>query len=1224
MSVFDSVTQPTEQEAVQDTYEQAQRSQLQEYLDMPGSHPSIFEQLAKAASLGRTDVPTSEYLDVDPTLAPRGVLGKAGDLISRGQYASAAAMDLMLSERTLGEPGAVLGDAWTAATQEFLAPKRRFSYSDIIRTRAPGFYNKPGGRASTAVLGFIGDVALDPLTYVSLGSAPLARVTMTAATKIGKAGKIAQAGSKLALSKKGTQTLNQVTQRVLDNGIRLTDEGRAAHEIIRKELIGKGYQADDAVAFANRKIKQMGKPALVSDAVTVAEATETAQRRVATMIQRGQWELVDKGGFKFAGKTVVGGKDTRIGAAVDSAAKALRIPETRAVIANTAPAKFLTGVSTQVGEKVAKTSNTIGKIFNRNHGLPDEVIDLEHRWHARIANSERDIKKQTKDIFGDFTREENMEIGKLAIEIDDLDAALRTQAKADLKIGAGSIHRLETGKITVDDYVAERVTDHIEGAVRSGRINDKQRRALAEMKDEFSRLAKLENEAGLLQKIKSNYTPRYYESIKNPAKLIKVRLEARSGLTTFFDRAERRVFDTIEEANAHGFDHVTDASMLYAMRASDSAQVLANQQFNDSLRLLIPDVDQRLTRMGVKPSRALLDTGEEAGDDGLTTIAKRIQAKRDKLGIKALKAEDQDLANIMEHVRFMGEGTYSSTTRSEMNAMLKTYDSTLRWFRGSATVLRTAFGSRNLVSNHFQAFLRAGKDAISFDPRSIIDAMHIMSGKVKGMRTTGVYGRQWTGEELLESTLENNIMRNAALGVEQAPISSIAGSRRFAKSMGREEGFRRMVGRVKKAAGGDGSTGKAADGFAKLFAGTFNFTNVPALLEDYSRVSMYSNLLRNGYSPGQATKAVNDALFDYSAGLSAVEQRLFRRAIPFYSFQRFAVPLVLDLSGRSIANKATAVKAGRALMEVWADIAGEGDATLTPQQRHVLPGYMFDQPSSVSEFDGDMAKFQIFNNFMPVDVMNFAQTNDEGEIDIAKTLKNGALAQLTPFLKVPLETAVDEDFFTGQALGIEETPAGQKVRRNIGDVDPEVVMFNMLSTVLGTVSHFNDVGALSNTAMAPAASASSESFQKVIRGMTPDAATDLFKNLMGWERGIDTRTGKETVYISPYRLHVLSSFLPGIQTSIKAARNDQTARARTVAFFTGIREQEVSIAASAQSKAKHERFKQSQLKSNIRTAQREGRMEAAAKHNIELREWLQNLAEERAAVMAAQPREVSP
>jgi len=66
-------------------------------------------------------------------------------------------------------------------------------------------------------------------------------------------------------------------------------------------------------------------------------------------------------------------------------------------------------------------------------------------------------------------------------------------------------------------------------------------------------------------------------------------------------------------------------------------------------------------------------------------------------------------------------------------------------------------------------------------------------------------------------------------------------------------------------------------------------------VEDTTRLAMFADLLRQGYAATQAGDMVRRALIDYSPNaFSAVEREFFKRAVPFYSFQKGMIPSIAE------------------------------------------------------------------------------------------------------------------------------------------------------------------------------------------------------------------------------------------------------------------------------------------------------------------------------------------
>src|SRR5262245_57053724 len=153
--------------------------------------PDIFGRPLPGEQNGGTDIfgrPTGGGIapTIPPPAAPAeptGIISTALDYLARPGYASAGFTNELLQ-------GGGLGQALSTAGSELVSPTQRLSYSDVIQRNAPEF--AAANPTTTKVLGFLGDVALDPTTYVGAG--------------LGLAGK-----AKLALKLgKGTSTLGEI------------------------------------------------------------------------------------------------------------------------------------------------------------------------------------------------------------------------------------------------------------------------------------------------------------------------------------------------------------------------------------------------------------------------------------------------------------------------------------------------------------------------------------------------------------------------------------------------------------------------------------------------------------------------------------------------------------------------------------------------------------------------------------------------------------------------------------------------------------------------------------------------------------------------------------------------------------------------------------------------------------------------------------------------------
>jgi hypothetical protein len=326
-----------------------------------------------------------------------------------------------------------------------------------------------------------------------------------------------------------------------------------------------------------------------------------------------------------------------------------------------------------------------------------------------------------------------------------------------------------------------------------------------------------------------------------------------------------------------------------------------------------------------------------------------------------------------------------------------------------------------------------------------------------------------------------------------------------------------------------GSDSAAGRGLKKFVAGTFKYTNLPAHIEDFARATGYVNARRMGHLPDDASQLVNKALFDYMHGLSQFEQRWVKRLVPFYSYQRFAIPMMAKVFASTPGRVTNLAKASESFFRVWDKIASNDE--LTQEEREVLPGWLLEQPRAFHGFTQLMqAEFKTFNNYSPLDVMGFVAAHDEG--DERGMLTKFGLAQLTPFVKVPIETMMGRDAFSGRRL--------TDTKRDVGPIDPdEFTMQAAAATMAGITGRPEFIGLVG--ASAAGFNPGSAEFNRKILEVT-----------LGYEEGINKTTGERTAYMSPYRVHLMTSFAPGLNEIFKLSRDDRTPLQKTMYGLFGI------------------------------------------------------------------------
>jgi hypothetical protein len=960
------------------------------------------------------------------------------------------------------------------------------------------------------------------------------------------------------LNKLGNQRLGEMTTELLEQGSKLTKEGVKKRHGMIQGLRKKGYSNEDAVRVANRWVElRAGQEGAIAGKRAAAGLVEKytpdlahadAYQRMSNLISsspEAASKLVDAGGVKFMGKTVLSGVPLK------RFNEAVGITKAGELLAATEPAKWAVGVFSQK--------------------IPDELSKMWKALNSSNDAASRNVRNTTEKIFGGLNAKSRLKIGQLGTKIDDVttqadDVTTQARKAADAKfadqqvqLGTYMKNLKEAGGGPPDQRILDalntrELVDDVkirQTAIHDAKLTAEEHSAYLAMTADLSRFAKRETELKLLNKLRLNYFPRQYEAIKDGTTLSRLRRKAQEP-TSVFSPGEARKFESIAQAEKAGFTPIQDAGVLYSMRAMQHHQAVNEKMFSDQAEWLLGNLTKKAEKFSAADPRHW-KLADEAN-------------------------------NVKDYIGFFGEGKYTNISNKQMRQALQTYDKSLRVFKTFATVARPAFGVRQLFSNHVQMFIGGGAKGIKhlYDPRSMSDAALIMmgknTGKVRpGVDITGAFGEKMTGQQLLEESYQHDIIRNVAgiSGIADEPLSK-RGSQKFVKKLDRHRKLQGLAGES-----------KAMQGMAMGLEKSMRYMNAPAAIEDYSRMAMFVNMRRAGHSPAESARLVDRALFDYQHALSMTEEKLIKRVIPFYSFQRFAVPLMTEAAMKAPGRVANVGKAANTLMEVYGSL--HTNDKLTDEQRNVLPGWLLEQPQAFIGMDTEMkARFNTFNNYSPLDVFGFMAETDQGDMDVQGSLKNAFLSQLTPIVKVPMELMLGEDFFTGRSLDD---------ARNLKDTD----MNQLLGSMVGLLSGTGKLGPATGTA--GVAAAGLNPVGAMLGAMPGDIAENTLGRLLGMEEKVNPNTGERQVFVNAYMVHVMTSIAPVLTEAFKVSRDDKTPLDKTKQFLFGISNPEVDLRKAQKRRMANHRRAGKQVRSQFAEDSIGMSMDEYTKAQLELQAW---------------------
>jgi hypothetical protein len=1075
------------------------------------------------------------------TIAP------ALEFISRPQYASAKFAD------SLADPSKSIFEAMLGAFQEFVSPSEKLSYSDVIKKRAPEFakmYPK-----ATSVLGFMGDVAFDPTTYLGIGFArqgltvgrkvltefgeqALGRIErdlakqeiLTTVKKKVKTDivKAEQKGVTATASSFGRLEARKQFKDVSDSFFQEFDELAKDPELMRKlqnGTIARGRMKDLALdelnsAGAKAKFSKTGLVQLkrqkpvesVIRKLAPDEIRETAGQRIQKLAQLdpaisdkyfkkrevsllvGLPFMKQKEVLKIMGLDYLDGK-------VDALVKFRDM-----IVGKNIPViSSGLGVATKVGR-------TLRDAFVRPNDEPykEIITELEKAKNFNVGQTQRELVR----LFDEVDEAGRQKISNLGIKIDDV------SRETEANIGR-ALTQKEADRIYFDELA--KVT-----------LDPKEHAAFAGLTQAYKTAMELEMEADLLKTPLLNYYPRYYKILSDPSEM-SVLFKTKKGLSTSLSSSKRREFLTMQEAEANGFVPELDAAKLYAARVTSSRRALSVKQFEDGLNSIYN-----------------LPTGTKIGSKAFNKVVPN---------------------RIKDDIRTLGESVYPSGMNSTINDFLYGYDRLMGYFRQFATIAKPAFAVKQLISNTMQmAFGTTGKAFRTLDPRSGIDASLILMDYFRGRPPKGLPGVYTSllnkhslsgeggvdailaGRVALDRLIKEDDIQSFAKAIEIVTPQGIRYSGVDVVRLGREHG---MV--VNFDASGEQLFKQVDELLAydpkskvTLAKELFKYWKMSSTFETYSRMTGFIQGLRSGMSPKQAAKVVQDNLFDYLHGLTKIEKSFVRRVMPFYSFQRFAIPQVLRTLVRQPGNAATTNK-----------IVGVMEKLLVPDQDNISEAerevfgdtLLVEQPRLYRGFDKDgRATFNIFNNFSPLDALSlmvYDQKTDK--LDMERTVQRTFLAALAPYLKIPLEMAMGQNFFTGKAL---ET--GGRV---------------------GQLSY--------------------------ITNNTPQ----IVKDFIGWEDRYNQRTGETRTYINPYFAHVSMSIFPALREYIKPLDAETSVIDKAMQMIVGSVNVKVDLKAQREWQGLIAKGKAQEIKGSIRKSMLMGSENEYEKNLRQYQEFITMLEE---------------
>jgi hypothetical protein len=305
-------------------------------------------------------------------------------------------------------------------------------------------------------------------------------------------------------------------------------------------------------------------------------------------------------------------------------------------------------------------------------------------------------------------------------------------------------------------------------------------------------------------------------------------------------------------------------------------------------------------------------------------------------------------------------------------------------------------------------------------------------------------------------------------------------------------------------------------------------------------------------------RLTNKALYDYTGGLTKIERTWVKRIMPFYSFTRFTLPLAADVAMTKPGRLVNTARGLKGFFAAWNKM--QGGEQLNEAERHALPGWILEQPSTFSKFGLDgRAVFNAFTNWTPLDAVNFLEPGDDKNSGIQRTVKKTVLSMLTPAIKLNLEAVLNQNFFTGRAI-----KDMYRTKDRLG--------------TKGTLWQAADI-------------------------LMPDAA----KEAIGWEEGTDIRTGKTNIYINPWLAHFATGTVPVLNNFIRLMDADLSTTEKAMWTIGNVSTYKIDMEQQYQRLQRARKAAIDEKKRQITYLMRQGLDGSAEEYQFELKELMHNI-----------------
>lgn len=864
--------------------------------------------------------------------------------------------------------------------------KKKKTYSDVLK------YAGVEDKTVRSVVGFLGDVLLDPSTYVTVGAGAGAKVGGKTLTTTGK--KVA--------ANAGTDAVNQITKIA----------GKSLKEITDKEL------PDILTKFAaDNGIKVSGALGVHNTAEIINQFKKMRLDKMATSTGA---KLFEDSSIRFMGKSIIPLSDKTSGIA-----KAVIDPVSM-TMENAAKVPFIKSGLEKTKGVFSSLKGTIGKVFDPNYSA--KVAGM-----GNLGEEVYLFKNLINNIQSKTGMHRDQIIERLGAEGFDVVNLPYLMEEIDPKLMQSLLPFYSKEDILINDSMSKLFKDVPKGAekqlkrfatyISNGNI-DKAKVIIGEMSESGVNKELVKSAQRILKNSESfggKFIKQGDRIIPNDMSGLDVLVkDVQSGLfggknyvevqkafdnlglegvkaKTFFPRdavavmkdgkfiafdekmlpitakvdkldpkiflGKDRTFDTMLEGNTKGEllysiqEALTDGTggrIKWETLTRDKQKEVWESLGKEKQKQIINATADKVAERNARQSAlvALSDFTNYVRDSAKTDLGDRIALDITKLGkeeIENLKLQGYAESTIKSLKGYMIpkeadellKGTIKAFTTDEgTNEMLKIFDKAMSLWKTSVTTWFPAFHVRNGMSNVFINTMEGVTNPQKYvDAKKVQDYMNLLAKPNVSKSDLLKAGNEMIGDyyvkDILELAEKNKVI---GLGGFYTEVSNALDKSR--------------PGIVKR-----------FNPLSKDFALTKAGSVVGNFVEDNAKLTLFIDRLTKGDAIEDAARTVRKALFDYS-NLTVFEKNVFRRLVPFYSWTRFNAEYMARFIVANPGKFGVILKGFRDVQDSFSDISDSDWANLPSWVRQGFSVVLDRNNKDVSAITSFGTPIEAFGDFM--------------------------------------------------------------------------------------------------------------------------------------------------------------------------------------------------------------------------------------------------------------------